>query len=373
MKLGLWDVRIREDLVAFEPYAWEPSTEEIAKEHGLRPEKVIRMDTNVSPYRPAAVMGRIAQELGKMKVNQYPDTSYRELREAMADYVKWDANCIVPTNGADEAIDIVSRTYLTRNRNAVSPVPTYSYFRVSTELQGAQFRGVVRGHGFYEDVDAILAACDENTSVIWLCDPNNPTGNGLKLGTIERLCEETDALIVVDEAYHEFSGTTAVNLLSDHENLCVIRTLSKAFGLAGMRIGYLVSNEEVVAELNKARPPNSIGTVNARCGEIALRSHNYVRRDVERLVRERERIRSELSKVEGLRVYPSSANFLLIRFLSYDARQVKRSLLRRGIVVRSFDGNPYLNDCLRVTVCSKPENDRFLKTIGTALTESIRT
>ncbi|MCS7094617.1 MAG: histidinol-phosphate transaminase [Thaumarchaeota archaeon] len=364
---------IREDLINFEPYAWEPSTEEIARAHGLRTDQVVRMDTNVSPFRPVSVMKRVAIEVAKMSVNQYPDTSYRELREAMAEYVGWDANCIVPTNGADEAIDIVARTYLTCGRNAVSPVPTYSYFRIATELQGARFKGVGRRSDFYEDVESILTTCDGRTSVIWLCDPNNPTGNGLGDGTVERLCEETDALVVVDEAYHEFSGRTATRILNDHENLCVIRTLSKAFGLAGMRIGFLIANETVVRQLNKARPPNSIGTVNARCGTIALRNHAYVMRNVERLVQERERIRSELSRLKGVHVYPSSANFLLIKFLNYDVKGVKRSLLQQGMVVRSFEGNPYLSDCLRVTVCSKTDNDRFLKALSRALTTSSTT
>lgn len=360
-------VRPREDLSGFEPYAWEPSTEEIARTFGLRPEDVVRMDTNVSPYRPSAVMRALRSELDRIEVNQYPDTSYRELREAMAEYVGWDPELIVPTNGADEAIDIVSRAFLAKGRSAASPVPTYSYFRVATELQGAEFRGVARLEGFIEDVDSLLRACDRSTSVVWLCDPNNPTGNGLEEGTIERVCRETEALVVVDEAYHEFSGRTVVRLLSRHENLCVIRTLSKAFGLAGIRIGYLVANGSVVRELNKARPPNSIGSVNARCGAIALKSHGYVRRDVERIVRERERLRSELSRLDGVLVYPSSANFLLIRLLDRDASEVKRSLLRKGIVVRSFEGNPYLSGCVRVTVCSRRENDRFIRAFKEAL------
>lgn len=363
-------MRKREDLASFEPYSWEPSTEEIARSVGLSPGRVLRMDTNVSPYAPVEVLERLARRLPRLRVNHYPDTSYRQLRELLADYSGWDPDLIVPTNGADEGIDIVSSAFLKSGLSAVAPVPTYSYFRVSTELQGARFVPVERGPDFGVSAEGLLERYDGSTAVFWVCDPNNPTGNLTGEGVLRRLCEETEALVVVDEAYFEFSGRTSLGLLRDYPNVCVIRTLSKAFGLAGLRIGYVLCTEEVVRELNKARPPNSLGTVNVAGAVIALRSREYVSRVVREIVRERERMFRELSRLEGLTVFPSSANFLLVRFRNgAEASAVRESLLRRGIVVRTFPGNPRLDDCIRVTVCSRRDNDRFLRALRSALEE----
>ena len=370
MEVAAGGMRRREDLVSFEPYSWEPSTEEIARSVGLRPSRIVRMDTNVSPYAPVRVLEELARRLPRLKVNQYPDTSYRELRELLADYAGWDQEVIVPTNGADEGIDIISSAFLRAGLEAISPVPTYSYFRVSTELQGAKFVSVERGEDFSFSAEQLLERYNENTAVIWICDPNNPTGNQVEEGTVRELCEETEALVVVDEAYFEFSGRTSLGLLRDYPNVCVVRTLSKAFGLAGLRIGYVLCTEEVARELNKARPPNSLGTVNVAGALIALRNRSYVSKVVEEIVGERERLFGELSRIDGLKVFPSNANFLLIRFRSAEeAAAVKERLLRSGIVVRTFPGNPRLGDCIRVTVCSRRENERFLRYLKSALEE----
>jgi histidinol-phosphate aminotransferase len=363
-------MRRREDLASFEPYSWEPSTEEIARSVGLRPSRIIRMDTNVSPYAPVRVMEELARKLPRLKVNQYPDTSYRELRELLADYAGWDHELIVPTNGADEGIDVISSAFLRAGLEAISPVPTYSYFRVSTELQGARFVPVERGEDFGFSAEQLLERYSKDTAVIWICDPNNPTGNRVEERTVRRLCEETEALVVVDEAYFEFSGRTSLGLLMDYPNVCVVRTLSKAFGLAGLRIGYVLCTEEVARELNKARPPNSLGAVNVAGALIALRNRSYVSKVVKEIVGERERLFGELSRIEGLKVFPSSANFLLIKLRSTEeAVAVKERLLRSGIVVRTFPGNPRLGDCIRVTVCSRRENERFLRSLRSALEE----
>jgi histidinol-phosphate aminotransferase len=229
---------------------------------------------------------------------------------------------------------------------------------------------VERGEDFSFSAEQLLERYNKNTAVIWICDPNNPTGNRVEEGTVRRLCEETEALVVVDEAYFEFSGRTSLGLLRDYPNVCVVRTLSKAFGLAGLRIGYVLCTEEVARELNKARPPNSLGTVNVAGALIALRNRSYVSKVVEEIVGERERLFGELSRIDGLKVFPSNANFLLIRFRSAEeAAAVKERLLRSGIVVRTFPGNPRLGDCIRVTVCSRRENERFLRSLKSALGE----
>lgn len=364
-------MRYRGMLDSFEPYGWEPSTEQIAYGLGIKPERIIRLDLNTSPISPTTSLRAVSKRLSKIKINLYPDTSYSSLRQEISEYTGHDPEAIIPTNGADEAIDILSRIFLEKDLEAVASVPTYSYFRIASELQGAKYVGVPRLDGFRDDIDGILSRVGSNTGIIFICSPNNPTGNLTSLEDIERLCSETEACVVVDEAYYEYCGVSAQPLLQKYSNLVVIRTLSKAFGLAGARIGYILACEETVKLLNKARPPNSLGIINIELARHAVRHRNYMHRAVESIVAERERIHRILSRIRYLEVYPSQANFLLIRLREFDAGQVYSELLRRGIVVRNFSQNPYIKNSLRVTVGTKGQNNRFLAALRSIL-DSLR-
>lgn len=360
-------MRYREMLDSFEPYGWEPSTEQLAATVGLRPEEIVRLDLNTSPIAPRASLRAISKRLPEIKVNLYPDTSYTALRQDISEYTGREIDSIIPTNGADEAIDIVSRIFLEKGMNAVASVPTYSYFRIASELQGAKYIGVPRTADFNDDVERLLANLNKETGVVFLCSPNNPTGNLTPVNVVERLCSETEACVVMDEAYYEFCGETAQGLLDRFSNLVIIRTLSKAFGLASARIGYILACEETVRLINKARPPNSLGAINIELARHALQHRSYMLRAVESIVRERERMRSILSRLNGVEVFQSRANFLLLKFKEVDAGRVHEELLKRGLVVRNLSQNPYARGCLRVTIGLRRQNERFLSAIKSIL------
>jgi len=360
-------LRYRGFLDRFEPYGWEPSTELIAHHVGLSPREVLRLDLNTSPLKPHASLRAIARVLPRIRVNLYPDTSYAGLRGAISEYTGHDAEAVIPTNGADEAIDIISRVFLEKGRRALASTPTYSYFRIATELQGGEYISVPRTEGFRDDVEGIIESVDGETSLIFLCSPNNPTGNITPVEDVERICRETEACVVVDEAYYEFCGITAQPLVQKYSNLIIVRTLSKAFGLASARIGYIISSPETVRLLNKARPPNSLGAVNIELAKHALSHREYMERTVKMVARERERVRERLSSMEGIEVYPSHANFLLVKFKDVDAGEVYKQLLRRGIVVRDMSKSPHTSNCLRVTISLRRDNERFLAALGTVL------
>ncbi len=360
-------MRYRALLDVFEPYGWEPSTEQIASSLGLKPGRILRLDLNTSPIPPAASLKAASKKLPKTKINLYPDTSYSSLRQAISEYTSHDPEAIIPTNGADEAIDILARVFLEKGTTALASAPTYSYFRIASELQGAKFVGVPRLENLQDDLDGILSRIDDSTGVVFLCSPNNPTGNITPIRDVERLCSETEACIVVDEAYYEYCGASVQPLLSKFSNLIVIRTLSKGFGLAGARIGYILACEETVRLVNKARPPNSLGTVNMEIARHALTHRSYMYRSVKSIVSERERMYSILTRMDGLEVYPSHANFLLIRFREFDANQVYAELLKRGIVVRNLSQNPLTKNCLRLTIGLRSQNNRFLNALKSIL------
>ena len=225
--------------------------------------------------------------------------------------------------------------------------------------------------GLRYDVEALLEARRASGATLTIvCSPNNPTGTSLSPADVERLCNDSDSLVVIDEAYHEFAGASVVPLLERHPNLVVLRTFSKAMALAGLRVGYLLASPELVREVNKARLPYNVNFFSQAAALAALEEPEVLALSVRRLVRERERLLARLPDVPGVRAWPSSANFFLLELPSADPKAVFASLLRRGVLVRDVSSYPTLSRCLRVSVGSEPENEAFLHALGSALGEA---
>ncbi|MEM4297808.1 MAG: histidinol-phosphate transaminase [Nitrososphaerota archaeon] len=350
----------RDEIAGLEPYSWETPTWEIAGRYGLSPYDVVRLDLNTSPYRPVKWLRRLSRQLEGLGVNLYPDTSYRDLRELLNSYTGAEVQSIMVCNGADEAIDILCKAYVGAGREVLISSPTYSYFRVSAEIMGGQVVSVPRLPNFEDDVDGLLASVTRRTAAIFLCSPNNPTGNTMRGDSLKRVLDEFDGLVVVDEAYFEFCGQTSASLISSYDNLAVVRTFSKAWSLAGARVGYLLAGEDLMRTLNKVRPPNSLSVISLALASYALRDRRSMERWVGSIVGERERIFRELMRLEGVRPYPSEANFILMRFESVDAGWVHEMLIRSGLVLRNLSSSPQLRNCLRLTISTPQHNNAFL-------------
>ena len=225
--------------------------------------------------------------------------------------------------------------------------------------------------GLHYDVEALIEARRASGAAVTIvCSPNNPTGGSLSLSEVERLCDESDSLVVIDEAYHEFAGESAVPLLARHPNLVVLRTFSKAMALAGLRVGYLLASPELVREVNKARLPYNVNFFSQAAAIAALEERDVLAASVRRLIGERERLLAALADLPGVRAWPSRANFFVLELLAADAKAVFAALLRRGVLVRDVTSYPLLSRCLRVSVGSEQENEAFLRALGTALGEA---
>jgi histidinol-phosphate aminotransferase len=297
----------------FKPYEWTPAY----------PPETLRFDQNVPPL-PGVPQVPIAESFARL--NEYPEGSYRALREAAAGYTGVLPEQIVVGAGADDVILLIARAFLAPGQQAVVTEPTYSLYRIATELAGAE-------------------VSDDEGAVVWVCNPNNPTGELTPPDEVAAFARSRpDALVVVDEAYIEFApaGASVVPLLEP--NMVVVRTLSKAFGLASLRVGYAVAPVAVAAELEARRPPAPISGPSARIATAALREP---RLDVEQTIAERERVRAALLAA-GFDCPESRGNFLFVR-APFEAD---------GIVVRHFD------DGFRMTVRLPAENDRLLAALG---------
>jgi histidinol-phosphate aminotransferase len=352
-------------------YTWEPSNQAIAARYGVHPEDVVRFDTNTSPAEPAGLAGALAGPFDP-SLNEYPDSEYAELTAAAAAYTGVDPGEIVVGAGADEVLDIIAKTFLPAAGAAIVPIPTYGMYGVLTSQRAARAIAVPRrgaDGAFGLDLDRLLPLLAE-AQVVWLAVPNNPTGADEPEANLLALLDAAAALgpqapaIVVDEAYHEFTGRTAIPLRDRYPHLIVVRTLSKAFALPGIRIGYAVAARGAVARLERVRPPGSVSTISATIGAAALRAPATAVENVRRLVEERGRFAAALTAA-GWTPHPSVTNFLLVRIGSHEqAEEAAERLLHRGLVPRTFGPANPLRGHLRLTVRSAAENVRLIEAIG---------
>jgi histidinol-phosphate aminotransferase len=353
-------------------YSWEATDEEVAARYGVDPATIVRFDLNTSPAPPELAARLLAAGRFEAPLSEYPPSDYRRLIEAAAATYGVATEELLVGAGADEILDLIGKAFLPAGGAAVIPTPSYAMYRVVTEQRGAAAVGVPRqseAAGWAVDVEAVRAAA-ANAQVVWLCSPNNPTGLAEPDGAINELLEaiardaaaagRVPAIVVLDEAYAEFVGTSLLSLRVDHPNLVVVRTASKAYALAGLRVGFAIARPETIARIAPYRPPGSIATVSVTIVTAALRDPAAMRENLARVERERERLAAGL-RAAGWRVGPSVTNFLLVRFDdAAGAAEAAERLLRRGLVPRTFGAGHPLADSLRLTVRNREENDRLI-------------
>ncbi|MDO8886633.1 histidinol-phosphate transaminase [Candidatus Oleimmundimicrobium sp.] len=321
----------------------------------------IVLSANESPFNLSeSLVKKIKKELNSFAFNRYPDALASGLRKKLAvAYGVSDEN-IVLGNGSDELIQCLLLAYGGSGRSILTFEPTFSMYSIVSQVTGTQVYELDRTELFGIDVPRALEVVREFCpTLIFLCNPNNPTGNILSSDEIELFLKETNALVVVDEAYAEFSGQTVIPLLSKFPNLIVLRTFSKAFSLAGIRIGYMVASSGITENALKAKLPYNCDAFSQMVAGLAFNERETFKLQIKKIVSERERIIKELSKINGVTPHSSAANFVLIE-IEKEAIWVWKKLLEAGILVRNFNESR-LKKYLRVTVGTEEENNLFLK------------
>lgn len=354
---------MRKSLQDFEPYQWEMSTKEIASSVGLDPQRIVRMDTNTSPFLPEVSLNSLAKQIRRFRVNEYPDTSYIELRKSLSSYCGKDVDRFVVTNGADEALDIVSKVFLDPKDETIIPYPTYSMYRIVTEIMGARPIFVKRKKDLALDEEEIKRSISSKTKLIFLCNPNNPTGDSISVKQARTILDSTDAIVVADEAYYEFSGKTLAPLTDKYDNLIVIRTFSKAFSMAGVRVGYTIASKKTTDKLNLVRPPNSLGVISLKLAQNALKDRKSMEANVRKIIEERKRCSMIMQEMGGVVTFLGEGNFILFRVKNGSSRELHSRLMKKGFVLRDFSDTPAIEGCLRVTMNTRKNNDAFLDSL----------
>ena len=338
----------RPSISRMHPYEWEPPSASIARQAGVPEDQVVRFDTNTFPWPGASL-----EQISEQAINEYPDTSYGALTEAIAQYADVPTDRITVGAGADELLDMLAKSYIGDGTPVLLSRPTYPMFRILSEMAGGSIDEVVATDLRLDRATFIARA--GNARVTWLCNPNNPTGELLPLDFIAELANVTRGVVVIDEAYYEMSGVTALPLIETMPNVVVVRTLSKAFGLAGVRVGYALAGPAISDVLKRVRPPGSISGVSAALGTQALIDLGGMRERVARVTTERTRLQRELGLL-GFEVRDSAANFLLVR----TGRQAAPALLQKGLVVRTFPAGSPTGEYIRITVRQPEENARVV-------------
>jgi len=329
----------------------------------------VKINQNENPYDlPDELKRKVVERALLRPWSRYPDFDPRELVEALAHAAGWRADGVLAGNGSNELIEALLLVTVSPGTRIVIPEPTFTLYALLAGILGGEVVRVGLGPDLEYDPDAIREARRRTeASVTVVCSPNNPTGGVLAPDDVRRLCAEADGLVVVDEAYHEFAGSTVAPLLADHPNLVVLRTFSKAKALAGLRVGYLMASPALVREIDKARLPYNINFFSQVAALAALGDRASLDRTVERIVASRETLLAALADVPGVRAYPSRANFVLLEIRDAEPKAVFEDLYRAGVLVRDVTSYPRLSRCLRVSVGTEEENAVFLRALAEAL------
>jgi histidinol-phosphate aminotransferase len=331
----------------------------------LKPDRgAVKLNQNENPWGVSAAIRR--ETVKRMKSrdwSRYPDFVPAALHQKLAAFAGWHADGVVAGNGSNELIQATLMVTVGEGRRVLIPEPTFALYRQVATVLGGEVLSVPLDDGLGFDVGALREAIGrERPDVTILCSPNNPTGCRIEEEELEKLLTATAGIIVIDEAYFEFSGRTVAPLLERHKNLAVFRTFSKAMALAGLRVGYLLAAPELAREVSKAVLPYNLNLFSQTAAEVAVELYETeLRPTVERIVAERERLYAALQNIGGLAPVRSCANFMVVRSTLEPRRVYDELLVRSGVLIRDVSGYPMLKNYFRVSVGKPVENDRLLE------------
>ncbi len=346
------------------------TVEDLSRRLRIEKEKILKLNSNENLFIPEDFLKKIILEaVEEMDPRIYPRGEKQELIGALARHLKVPSNRIMVGTGSDQLIDLISRAFLKDGDMAITIDPTFSMYGRCVMIQGAQLIKTPLNEDFSLNVERILDSAGDGAKLLFLCSPNNPTANQFRREDVAALIEEFNGVVVVDEAYVEFSNGSIIDLTGRSENLIVLRTFSKAFGLAGLRLGYAISNEEITSVLSeRLQMPYSVTLTALKTGRKILERIDVVENAIAELRRAREKMIKRLNDLEGIEAFDSQTNFVLIR-AERDSKLIYESLLKRGVIIRNIGRVLHFENCLRVTVPPEEMMDRLIMEMENVLNE----
>jgi histidinol-phosphate aminotransferase len=332
------------------PNIWQLAPYSSARNEYSGHEAHVFLDANENPYNAP--------------YNRYPDPLQTEVKARLSTIKRVPAECIFLGNGSDEAIDLVYRVFCRPQiDNVVAIEPTYGMYKVCADINDVEYRPVLLDEHYQMNADKLLAACDDHTKAIWLCSPNNPTGNNLKVEEVEKVLRGFDGIVVVDEAYSDFSTVPVFRKrLAEFPNIIVLNTMSKAWGCAAIRLGMAFASKEIIELFNKVKYPYNVNLLTQRQALEELNNTEAVTKWVSLILSERKHMIQAFRELPScIEVYPTDANFFLAKMT--DAQGIYDYLVEKGIIVRNRTHVTLCKDCLRVTIGTKSENAELMSAL----------
>ena len=330
---------VRKNIYSLKPYS--------SARNEFKGEASIFIDANENPY--------------DTPYNRYPDPLQLQVKEKISALKGVSVENIFLGVGSDEPIDLLYRIFCEpQTDNVVALEPTYGMYAVCADINNVEYRTVSLKENYQFSAEELLAATDENSKIIWLCSPNNPTGNALDTAEIEKVLKNFSGIVAVDEAYIDFSSQPSyLNKLKEYPNMVVLQTFSKAWGSAGVRLGMAFASEEIIKIFNKVKYPYNVNVLTQRYAIKLLDNFSQVEKKVKAILKNREKLEKQLAKVECVKeVYPTDANFILVKTTNSDA--IYKYLIEKGIVARNRNGITLCDNCIRITVGTAEENKQVI-------------
>lgn len=364
---------VKEIVKGLDTYVPGRSQDEIASEFNLNKNEIIKLGSNESPWGSSKkAINTIKENLDL--INRYPETDLKELKELIADYCNLKKeNVIVSGDGADEIIDLLAKTFINPGDEFIVPLPTYTYYEFSLKPYGA-----VPVYGKWNlntnrlDLDSILDNISNKTKIIFLCSPNNPTGAVILKKDIKEILNKTDCLVVVDEAYSEYCKESNQDLIKKYSNILILRTMSKALGLAGLRIGYGLSNPKIIEYMHRVKPVFSLTRPSNIAAIETFKDKEFIKYSITKGIESKNYLYDELSKIPKLKTFKSESNFILVRTkkTGLTATQLSLKLLKKGVIVRDCSSFKGLDEYwIRVSIGTLDDDERFITILKDVLTE----
>jgi len=358
-----WIAKKLEKLQGTETYNAEKTNEAIAKQYGLSPNDIVKLNYNENLYIPREKVIPLLKEVAEeCDFRIYPQEEEARLKEKISDYLQVPTKSVTLGNSSDEVMERIIRIFLEKGNSAVTFTPTFSVFKYCVKYQDAEYVAVPLKDDFTINMDAMRKAFTSDAKLLYLCSPNNPTASQLKPREVEALTEEFPGIVLVDEAYAEYADYSAVPLINKYENLIVLRTFSKAFSLAGLRLGYAVANPTLACALDKSPAPYPVNVVSLSMGRKMLENIQLMRDSVAALKAERGKLINRLNQIKGVEAFDSKANFVLFN-TAKPYSEVYESVLRRGLVIKKLGKLLKYENCLRTTVGLPEMNLKLLEAL----------
>ena len=330
-------------------------------------EEGIKLHANENPYPPSPELKNLIRaHLENLDLNRYPDPDCKSLKEAISNRLEVPVDQLVIGNGSDELIQHLMQVFCDDGDTVAFPEPTFAMYSILAKGMGLNTQTFELDDKWDFEAESIIKKLtSSNARIVFISYPNNPTGNCFSRTEIQKLIENFEGIVVLDEAYYDFSGQTFLDQMKGHNNLVILRSLSK-IGLAGLRVGYGIFPGILVDEINKIRLPYNSNSVTQLAATELLKNFSLVQNQIDSIKKERIRLLDELAKIKSINTYPSDANFILFQ-ASENGEKVFRNLMENGILVRNLGSHPMLKNCLRVTIGTRDENDQFLDRLAKAI------